>query len=205
MTQWAKHFGTAKWTGANWGEGDYSDGYQASPLKLAISPSDQFLHLAAGFLRADSVLRSVVGEKRIEVVEARPDPDRRMLPRVYLFSGSLPQDHVPTSQDQYTVTLIVGLAFALPKVEAVDDGHPTLASVLHRIEWRIKQHQQMSVSINGSPTILAENLVVQPYNTLDLLDDTGRPWGLAQEIQCDYTVCVQRSSGRIDNIVRAGG
>lgn len=213
MALWDKPFTPATWSGSEWFEGNFADG--------DLSPEDILMHQLCEFLKNDSRISGIFGE-RIEVMDTRPVGDfvdMRYLPRLYLYSGVTDTEHRLTAVDMRVCRIYVGLAFSLSSLVPVTAGKASTASVLHWLIHAIESAHTDGVTkkwnhvdVAGSPVRIEEDYSIQPFDTIRVLDETGREFAQMQELQIDINVPVYRGdkadntdSGRIRAIVDAGG
>lgn len=194
MSRWSDEFTPASWSGASWGDGDYTDG--------ELGPEDQLMHHLEYKLSGDAKLSAIFGAK-IEVMDRRPGPDIRNLPRLYLYSGTTQPSEAPTKLDVETNAIFVGVVYGATSVSAVARGDATLATVLHRIKGVMRANQEMTVTVNGTQVQMARLGLVQPHQTIQILDESGRLFAEMQELEIDYTIDVDRDTQRILNVVNA--
>ena len=204
-TQWAQFFAESQWDGAGWGLGFYTD--RSTPTLPPLGPSDQILHVLCNILRDDSTLDAIFGRDHIEVMEMRPEADFTNPPRrLYLYSGTIDQEYQTTAADVKQIAIYLGVAFLLQNIVRVPDGEATVASVLDYVEFVVKSNKSLVVATSATNNVsLSEDLIIQPYETLHVIDKTGRPYGRMQEIQATFQVVTDRDNdGRIRPLVTAG-
>lgn len=195
MSQWDSFFTAASYSGAAWGQGDYSDG--------DLGPEDQILHHLCEQLKADTRLAAIFGE-RIEVMEARPEHDLREYPRLYLYSGLTTPVEVTGKAHKYEMNIYVGLAHVMQVVSVIERGRPTAATALHWTRHRISQVKNIPIHVagdaEGAQRTLAELQNVGDYETIRVFDAMERPFAQMQEMRAPYRVLIDHDSGRIRNL-----
>jgi hypothetical protein len=204
---WREKFTGITWSGGAWGSGDL-EANDASPEEI-------LLWMTWTRLREEPTLADLFTPKgssspeRIEATEFRNLVEFANLPRLQIYLASTTEEQRPTRLDLTEIRVLIGLRFdlsqALERLQPA--GVSTFASVVRLIKTTLKGDHHMTVSINGTQTPLAPGGSHQEgaVSYLVDLDEEGGRHTLTAEIEWVYKTNIDFDTGRIANIVRAGG
>jgi hypothetical protein len=194
---WNQWFTAATWSGGTWGSGTFDDN------DGEVSPTCIFLAILTHALRQDSLLSEAFGDDGIQLMEAAPRvTDISSLPRIYVWSGTVSTDTIPTSTRDVGINIYAGLMYSIQSIRPVPLGQATLAAPLHRIVKVMRDTQSMIVTVASGDLELAEPTdSIQPHDTLDIRDDLGRPFAEMQIVHGLWKAYLDDDTGRILNMV----
>ncbi len=176
--------------------GDLSDG--------RLSPEDVVCHRVLELLAADGDLVAIF-EGRMEFMPTRPTWDFRDFPRLQVYAGSTSETQAPTQLAIDQVSVIVSIRMDGREIPPVRAWSPGLSTLAWHIQKILRADRTLVDQVAGQQVPLAMEGRPQPTNyVIELEPDTGRP-ALVLEIPWVYRVDVDQPTGRIANIVRAGG
>ena len=204
---WREKFTGITWSGGSWGSGDL-EANDASPEEILLWMTWTRLREVATL--ADLFTPKGSSEpERIEATEFRNLVEFANLPRLQVYLASTTEEQRPTRLDLSEIRVLIGLRFDLSQaLERLDPpGVPTFASVVRLVKTTLKGDHQMSVSVNGTDTPLAPGGSHQEgaVSYLVDIDEEGGRNTLTAELEWVYKTNIDFDTGRISNIVRAGG
>ena len=205
---WREKLEGITWSGGAWGSGDL----EANDS----SPEEIMLWMAWTTLRADPVLIDLFTPagasepERIEVTEFRNDIEFGNLPRLQIYLASTTEEQQPTKLDVTEIRILIGLRFDLSQArERLEPpGTGTFAGVVRAVKNALKANHQVTAQINGDATVPLASSGSHQEGAISYLIDTEEPGGrqtLTAELEWLFALNVDFNTGRISNIVRAGG
>jgi hypothetical protein len=204
---WRDHYTGITWSGGAWGSGDL-EANDASPEEILLWMTWTTLRddptLAALFTPAGSS-----EPERIEATEFRNLVEFANLPRLQVYLASTTEEQQPTKLDVTEIRVLVGLRFDLSQAmeRLRPAGVSTFSSVVRAVKNALKANHQMTAQVNGTDTPLAPGGSNQEgaVSYLVDLDEEGGRHTLTAELEWVYKTNIDFDTGRISNIVRAGG
>jgi hypothetical protein len=204
---WREKLTGITWSGGAWGDGDL-EANDASPEEI-------LLWMTWTQLKDDAVLIDLFTPtgasepERIEVTEFRNLVEFANLPRLQIYLASTTEEQQPTKLDVTEIRVLIGLRFDLAQAmeRVTPPGTGTFSGVIRRVKNALKANHQMTAFVNGTQTPLAPGGSHQEgaVSYLVDLDEEGGRHTLTAELEWRYETNVDFDTGRISNIVRAGG
>ena len=205
---WREKLEGITWSGGAWGSGNL-EANDASPEEI-------LLWMTWTQLKDDAVIADLFtpagasGPERIEVTEFRNFVDYANLPRLQIYLASTTEVQQPTKLDVTEIRVLIGLRFDLAHAmeRLQPPGTLTFSGVVRAVKNALKANHQMTVQINDDSSVpLAPGGSNQEGAVSHLLDrdEEGGRETLTSELEWRYETNVDFDTGRISNIVRAGG
>lgn len=205
---WRQKLTGITWSGGAWGSGDL-EANDASPEEILLWMT--WTQLKDDAVIADLFTPAGVSEpERIEVTEFRNFVEFANLPRLQIYLASTTEEQQPTKLDVTEIRVLIGLRFDLAHaMERVSPpGTGTFSGVMRRVKNALKANHQMTVQVNGDSSVpLSPGGSHQEGAVSYLLDreEEGGRATLTAELEWLYKTDINFDTGRISNIVRAGG
>jgi len=204
---WREKLTGISWSGGAWGSGDL-EANDASPEEILLWMT--WTQLKDDPFLIDLFTPAGASEpERIEVTEFRNLVEFANLPRLQIYLASTTEEQRPTKLDVTEIRVLIGLRFDLAHAmeRVTPPGTGTFSGVLRRVKNALKANHQMTTLVNGTQTPLAPGGSNQEgaVSYLVDIDEEGGRHTLTAELEWVYKTNIDFDTGRISNIVRAGG
>ena len=180
-----------------------------------LGPGDIIAHVVFDRLRSDATLATVFGEG-FDLVSASM-PFFGKMPRLQVYHGPDQEDARPTELTRETINLHIDIVWdplnherllAAGEASAPFSLDPTISTLEHHVKQLLRNNPRLPVTLaatGGTCNLVNANPAAGRTSELPVQQEQGGAIRMVREIEWLYPVNIDLSTGRIANIVDAGG
>ncbi len=171
------------------------------------SPTDIALGVVLAFLRVDSILGSVFSN-RIDAVPVLDPYDFGIMPRLRIAPFDREPTEAPSSMIMNETVIFLEVRYEIAQVRSLDPCQASIATLVAHLEkvMRTSGNRLLNVVVNGTSVPLASESHMRAVTFRADTDPRGtNKVAFAQVMEWVYIIKVDQETGKIQNVIAAGG